>query len=208
MKNSLISQKQFDNSKLSKAGTRLSEALKALLEEKDFNSITTAEIARYARANESLIYRYFEDKRGLLHFVLAEYLKKFLLRMEQDLSNIHNPLEKLKEIIRSTIYFYNNDLVFAKILLLEVRNYPGYYKSPPYEIIKIYTDNIVQIVEEAVEEGLLRKDIPPNRIMQIILGSIEHLFLPKILFGYDIDPDTLASQAYEGIFKGLINKEE
>ena len=46
---------------------KLAKALRVLLEEKDFNSITTAEIASTAGTNEALIYRYFGDKRGLLH---------------------------------------------------------------------------------------------------------------------------------------------
>ncbi|MFP4453651.1 MAG: helix-turn-helix domain-containing protein, partial [Desulfobacterales bacterium] len=46
---------------------KIENALRTLLVQKDFNSITTAEIARTSGVNEALIYRYFKDKRGLLH---------------------------------------------------------------------------------------------------------------------------------------------
>ncbi|MEK6196201.1 MAG: TetR/AcrR family transcriptional regulator, partial [Deltaproteobacteria bacterium] len=52
------------------ARLKLAAAMRRLLRTKDFNSITTAEISRTAKANEALIYRYFKDKRGLLHHVL------------------------------------------------------------------------------------------------------------------------------------------
>ena len=49
-------------------------SLKTLLAEKDFGAITTAEIAKTAGVTEALIYKYFKDKRDLLHQILSEYL--------------------------------------------------------------------------------------------------------------------------------------
>ena len=46
---------------------KIADALKTLLKEKDFNSITTAEIAATSGVNEALIYRYYKDKRGLVN---------------------------------------------------------------------------------------------------------------------------------------------
>ena len=63
---------------------KIAEALKILLREKDFNSITTADISRTSGVNEALIYRYFKDKRGLLHDVLAEYLEGYIEKIEFD----------------------------------------------------------------------------------------------------------------------------
>lgn len=51
---------------------KTAEALISLLEEKEFNAITTAQISRRSGVNEALIYKYFGDKRGLLHQVLGE----------------------------------------------------------------------------------------------------------------------------------------
>ena len=37
-----------------------------LMREKDFHSITTAQIAKNAQVTEGLIYKYFKDKKDLL----------------------------------------------------------------------------------------------------------------------------------------------
>ena len=50
---------------------KIIQALNLLLEEKEFGAITTAEIAKTAGVTEALIYKYFKDKRDLLHQVLA-----------------------------------------------------------------------------------------------------------------------------------------
>ena len=60
--------------------TKIMAALRSLLEDKEFVSITTAEIARNAGVTEALIYKYFHDKRDLLHQVLAEYLGVMITR--------------------------------------------------------------------------------------------------------------------------------
>ena len=193
---------------LPQAGMRLAEALKTLLKEKDFNSITTTEIARTAKANEALIYRYFSDKRGLLHHVLAEYLKSFLKNMKEELKGIKEPREKLAKFVFSSIYFYNNDLVFAKILLLEVRNFPGYFESDTYQIVRLYTRMTVELIEEGKKRGVFRDDIPSESLRDIVLGSIEHLFLPRIIFGHDLDLDLIAKDICGVIFRGILKPDE
>ncbi len=54
---------------------KIMNALRSLLEEKEFSAITWAEIAQTAGVNEGLIYKYFKDRRNLLHQVLKEYLE-------------------------------------------------------------------------------------------------------------------------------------
>jgi len=70
---------------------KIAEALRSLLEKKDFGSITTTEIARTAGVTEALIYKYFKDKRDLLYEVLREYLEHYDTRFEIDLKGIRGP---------------------------------------------------------------------------------------------------------------------
>ena len=64
---------------------KLADALETLLKEKDFNSISAAEISRTAQVNESLLYRYFKDKRGVLHFILHNYMVEFMEEIGQQI---------------------------------------------------------------------------------------------------------------------------
>ena len=73
------------------AKLKLAAAMRQLLRTKDFNSITTAEISRTAKANEALIYRYFKDKRGLLHQVLYDYLLDFHKEIQQEIKQFPLP---------------------------------------------------------------------------------------------------------------------
>lgn len=182
---------------------RIADALRTLLAEKEFNAITTAEIARTAGVTEGLIYKYFRDKRDLLHKVLEEYLEYFVSRAETDLKGIKGALNKLRKIIWSHIDMYAANRVFARILLLEVRNYPDYFKSDAYRSVKRYSNIMLSVIREGVESGEIRSEIPPEVIRQAVMGGIEHVCLPGVIFEREISPDTLTESLCEIIFSGI-----
>src|SRR5210317_706277 len=98
---------------------KIVRALKSLLVEKEFGAITTAEIARNAGVTEALIYKYFQDKRDLLHQILGEYLERYFLQFQTDLKGIKGALNKLRKLIWGHLDVYSTNRVFARILLLE-----------------------------------------------------------------------------------------
>lgn len=185
---------------------KIINALKLLLKDKDFNSITTAEISRVAGVNEALIYRHFDDKRGLLHAVLSEYLNAFVSNLMFDLKGIKGAINKIRKFVWASIHYYDDDRVFSKIQLLEVRNFPGYFESETYQIVKQYAGLLMEIIEEGVKAGSIRDDIAPASIRQFILGSIEHYCLPAIIFDHAMDNDVLADDLCEILFDGIVKK--
>ena len=178
-------------------------SMKMLLAKKDFGTITTAEIAKTAGVTEALIYKYFKDKRDLLHQILGDYLEQYRARIIQDLGGVKGALNKLRKLVWSHINVYATNRVFAKILLIEVRNYPDYYKSETYERVKEYSDIVLKIIDEGIQSNEIRNDIPAKLIRHGILGSIEQVCLSGITFGRDIDPDDLTEQLCEFFFKGI-----
>ncbi len=181
---------------------KLADALNELLKKKDFNSITAAEISRTAQVNESLIYRYFKDKRGALHFLLHNYMVDFMEDIGQQLKQGKGALNKLRIIIRGHITMYDTNRVFAKILLLEVRNFPGYFESDTYELIKSYGRFMTAIINEGVESGEIRNDIPLSRIRNLIMGGIEHASMAPVIFGYSISDESV-DDLFKLLFQGI-----
>ena len=183
-----------------KGKIKLAIALEELLTNKDFNSITTAEISRVSGVNESLIYRYFKDKRGLLHYVLAEHQKKSLQQFYADLVMVSGALSKIEKLIWRTLDNWNKDRVHAKILLIEVRNFSGYYDSETYLIVKEYCHLILSLIKEGIRTGEFLDDVSPWFLMQAILGTIEHVVLPSLLFDRTIDVDAFTHNICRIVF--------
>lgn len=181
---------------------RILAALKSLLKEKEFSAITWADIAKTAGVTEGLIYRYFKDSRNLLHEALKEYLEPYVALIERDTKGIAGAYNKLRKLIWSHFDIYNSDRVFARILLLEVRNYPGYFQSDTYRLVKRYAKIILDIIEEGVANGEIRDDISPRLLRQAVLGCMEHFCLPAIIFDREIRPDDLAEELCKILFEG------
>lgn len=197
------SAKQTKTKPLPPGRIKIMQALKLLLESKEFSAVTTAEIAKQAGVTEALIYKYFKDKRDLLHQVLREYLERYQVQLENDLRGIKGALNKLRKLIWSHINVYATNRVFAKILLLEVRNYPDYYKSETYELVKIYSNTVLRIIEEGIATGEIREDLESKFIRLGIIGSIEQVCLSGVIFGREISPDDITENLCEFIFKGI-----
>ncbi|MFO7598928.1 MAG: TetR/AcrR family transcriptional regulator [Candidatus Desulfacyla sp.] len=182
---------------------KIAEALRSLLETKDFGSITTAEIARTAGVTEALIYKYFKDKRDLLYEVLREYLEHYDARFEIDLKGIRGALNKLRKLIWSHINVYATDRAFAKILLIDVRSFSDYYTSRPYELVKKYSKIMLGVIEEGVAKGEIREDISPRIIRQAILGALENVCLTGVVFDREISPEELTESLCDLLFSGI-----
>jgi AcrR family transcriptional regulator len=183
---------------------RLADAMRQLLENKDFYSISTDEISTIARTNEALIYRYFGDKRGLLHHVLAEYLEQTHNRILEDLTGVKGALNKLKIIIKDTFNAYSTQKVFAKIILIEVRNFPGYFESNTFQLVRQYAQMLVDVIKEGMASGEIRSDVPAEAIRNTIIGGIEHVMLPSLLFGRNIDPEMFYQNLFEVLLNGIV----
>ena len=187
---------------------KLANALRELLRDKEFDAITTSEIAGTAGVNEALIYRYFGDKRGLLHQILSEFLDNYVGKIEKDLAGITGPLERLRRLVWLHIRMYESNRVFAKLLLLEVRSFPGYFGGHCYAQVKRYSDILLDILEKGVASGEIRDDIPIRSLRQVVIGGIEHLCLPEVIFDRDFSVDQLTEDLCNTLYRGIARQQE
>ena len=181
---------------------KIMKALSELMREKDFHSITTAEIASTAGVTEGLIYKYFKDKKDLLYQVLNGHFQTFHDHIVSKIGTRRSSIEKLSIIIRTSLKSYAANRVFAKILLLEVRNSPNYFESDAYDMVKIYSRTILDIIHQGVESGEIGQKINPHVLRQVILGSIEHACLGEVIFSKELDTDKVSEDICNIIFGG------
>ena len=178
------------------------KAFSLLMAEKDFHSITTAEIARTAQVTEGLIYKYFKDKKDLLYQVLNDHFFEFQTHIENRIAHEKTSVEKLKVIIFSSLESYAANRIFSKILLLEVRNSLDFFESGAYEMVREYARTILDIIEKGIETGELKPETDPHILRKVILGAIEHACLGEIIFGRPLDIDAVSTGIANIVFTG------
>lgn len=92
-------------------------AAQHLFAQKGFDAATSKEIARDADLAEGLIFRYFNDKKGLLHQLMQNWFDKNLTdlaALPQDPNNLENELNILLSWIFNSYY---NNLELHKIAI-------------------------------------------------------------------------------------------
>ena len=181
---------------------KIMKSFSLLMAQKDFHSITTAQIARNAEVTEGLIYKYFKDKKDLLYQVLNEHFFEFQAKIENRIANEKTCIEQLEVIIFSSLESYADNRIFSKILLLEVRNSPDFFDSCAYEMVRKYSHTILGIIEKGIKTGELKPDIDAFILRKVILGSIEHACLREIIFGKELDIDEVSTGISNIIFNG------
>lgn len=182
---------------------KIMKALAELMKKKDFHSITTSGIAAEAGVTEGLIYKYFKDKKDLLYEVLKQHFEAFQEKIVGTIQGERSSLDKLALIIRCSIESYAANRVFARILLLEVRSSPEYFKCAAYDMVKRYTGTIFEIIRQGQIDGEISRDVDPRLFRQVILGSIEHACLKEVIFGSEIDTDLVSERISRILFKGV-----
>jgi TetR/AcrR family transcriptional regulator, fatty acid metabolism regulator protein len=182
---------------------KIINAMRILLDDRTFESLTISEIAVAAGVTEGLIYKYFRDKRDVLHHVLREHYEQFLVQIDRDLQGIDGALNKLKKIIWSSIERYANHRVFARIILLEVRNSEEYFQSEAYALVRRFNRIIIDIIKEGVSSGEIREDLPPAYIRNAIFGTIEHSCLNRAIFNEPVSTNEAAKMITELLFNGI-----
>ena len=181
---------------------KIMKSFSGLMAEKDFHSITTAEIAGNAEVTEGLIYKYFKDKKDLLYQVLNEHFYEFQAKIEHRVANEKTCIEQLEVIIFSSLESYADNRIFSKILLLEVRNSPHFFDSGAYEMVRKYSRTILEIIQKGIDTGELKKDVDPFILRKVILGAIEHACLGEIIFGRELDIDKVSAGISTIVFNG------
>lgn len=182
---------------------KLAIALRQLLETKDFNSITTADLSKTSGVNEALIYRYYKSKRGLLHQVMEDYLEAGHTWIKNEMEQRESVRERLKSFIKSTMIFCDQNRVYAQIFILEVRNYQGFFSSPSYKAVRDYSKLLTNLINKGVEEGIFRDDMELKYIRDAIYGSIEHFIMPDVIFKRKIDPEHYTENLCRILFGGI-----
>ncbi len=182
---------------------KIIEAMRTLLDERTFESLTISDIAATAGVTEGLIYKYFKDKRDLLHHVLKEHYEHFLVQIERDLQGIDGAVNKLRKIIWSSIERYANHRVFARIILLEVRNSEEYFNSEAYGLVKQFNRILLEIIKEGIAGGEFRDNLPPAYIRNAIFGTIEHSCLNRAIFNEPVSTNEAARIITDLLLNGI-----
>lgn len=191
-------------SKMSKRSSILS-ASSRLFSKKGFTQSTISEIAKLVGIAESTIYEYFNNKEEILLTIPKIELEVFLANLEELISP-KGPNNRLRKLVWHQLHFFQNNREYTTVLLLELRPNPKFYQSPAYELIKEYSNVLVNIISEGKREGIFRTEVNERLVRDMVFGTLDHATLPWIIFKRQSSLEAKAEEFCD-LFLNAISKE-
>lgn len=122
-----------------------------------FKKTTMDEISRDCKISKKTVYEHFKDKEDLFTCLLTRECHSAIEMIFSRMDNIPDPLERLIQLIRTAVEFFNEDTFITRLLkddddLFSAFLSRKYHTMIDEEIIL----KIAQIIQEGKEKGIFR----------------------------------------------------
>lgn len=136
----------------------------------DFQPI---DVAKLYGVSEATIYRYFPSKKDLLLAVAERWVEDLLANTDKKQEDT-DLASRLYQSIEHVLQVVQKEPALTRYIFLNQRADPNYSHTRLYRLVRSFTASIIHIVEEAVERGIFRSDVPITLVRNMIFGAVEH----------------------------------
>jgi TetR/AcrR family fatty acid metabolism transcriptional regulator len=173
---------------LSKRQIEIIEAATKLIGHGGIQSLTTKTLAAEMGFSEPALYRHFTDKNELLKSILIYY--KEVLR--QGLTNVIHSDSSGKEKIKGMIDFqFKHFTKFPAVIMVIFSETSFQFDSQLSQTVSgimLQKSKMVStIIESGQQDGTIRKDIAPEQLATVIMGSMRFTILKWKLSKFNFD---------------------
>jgi AcrR family transcriptional regulator len=162
-------------------------AAKKIFAAKGFQESTISEIAKEAGLSEPTIYEYFASKEEILFAIPGETARWGSEEFETYLPRIKGAANKLRFMVHSMILNLENDPEYAAVSFLILKQSRKFTETDSYRTLRGAYGYMKKAIEDGVASGEFRPETDPFFIRAMILGTIEHLMIRKLLYNSDDD---------------------
>ena len=175
---------------MSKKITRRESIIQAAIDvfsKKDFKTASISEIAQKAGIADGTIYQYFRSKEDLFFSIPIEKTNEFRSQLELHLEGISGAFNKIRKFVWYYLYFFKTNPEYGRILMLEMRVNKSFVKTKTYGFLKQSVSQVMNIIIEGQNEGVIRQDTDIYILRHLILGTLEHMVSRWLLKGEKYD---------------------
>ncbi|MBX2943574.1 MAG: TetR/AcrR family transcriptional regulator [Cyclobacteriaceae bacterium] len=177
------------------------EAAGEILTQSGLAGLTTKNLAAKMEFSESALYRHFKSKEEIVITMLKYLAKDMDMRIENAISNIENPQEKLKAIFNSQFEFFKQKPHFLIAIfsdgLLEASKEINKAIS---NIMAITKKHLIQIIREGQKLKQFTNDLPAEDLLHIFMGSFRLHMLQWRMSGYAFDLKVKGNKLMNNLF--------
>ena len=132
-----------------------------------FKKTSAQAVADEAGVSKGLVFLFFNNKLGLFEAVVAELMARLALHTDEQVSKVAgDPIAELQSYFSASIHYILKEPLLLAILRQEER----VQVTQAMDNAENYgADNIRELIERGVSEGVFRADLDPLATTQILL---------------------------------------
>jgi len=139
-----------------------------------FNS-KVADIAREAGVADGTVYLYFKNKDDILVSIFNHYMDEALAAGKASLSEIDDPIEKLRRIVRAHLERLGRDRNLAVVFQVELRSSTKFMEQFSATKVTEYLELIRAVIEDGQREGVFRAGINTKVAAKVLFGALDEM---------------------------------
>jgi AcrR family transcriptional regulator len=171
--------------------------------EKGYDHTAVSEIAARIGVVEGTVYKYFESKRELLLRVLEHWYEQMFGDYAKDLAGLSGSRQRVRFLIWRHLRTVKEQPQLCKLMFREFRGEVDYHGSELHAMNRRYTQFLVDAIQEGVQSGEFRKNMPLSLIRDLVYGGIEHHCWAYLCGRGDLDIDRLTDQVMNLLCDGI-----
>ena len=157
------------------------EAAVQVFASRGFHKSRVADVARAAEVADGTIYLYFKSKDDILISIFEEKMAEMIDQAEAVISDMSDPLEKLRQLARFHMENVERHKNVAKVLQVELRLSNTFMKEYKPVRLKQYMDIIGRVIEEGIATGVIRSDVSSVIVRRAFFGALDEIAMQWIL---------------------------
>jgi AcrR family transcriptional regulator len=171
--------------------------------DKGYSEALTAQIAARAGVVEGTIYRYFPGKRELLIRVVEQWYEGILADYDQQLAALQGTRARLRFLIWRHLSVIHREPGMCRLIFQQLRAWPEYRRTTVFELTREYTRRTLEILQQGIDAGEFRADVPLRIVRDLIYGGVEHHTWVYLRGEGDFSPDAAADAMTDMVYRGL-----
>lgn len=151
--------------------------------QKGYADTTMTDIAKKAGVSTPVLYGYFKTKEDLLFEIPEKFTAEPIKIAEYVAPYIRGAEAKIRAIIQGYLTIYDENPLYASLVMLELKTNRRFVKTKAYGMVKKVAGGLLDVIQEGIKDGTFRENTDAFLVRAMLLGTIEHLCIRKLLLG-------------------------
>ena len=146
-----------------------------------FYNSRVSDIAREAGIASGTIYLYFKTKDEILVTLFRDKMAAFVAGVRKAIADEPGATAKIRRMIRLHFETLEANADVAEVVQVELRQGQKFFRGASAHEISAYFDLIGSVLQEGVEAGVFRRDLPVKVATKMLFGAMDQVTTSWVL---------------------------